>query len=205
MNCPDGHELTLRVVKGERIMKKFLCIILAITMMVSFSACGKETPEKAANNALKAVKSLNISKMEKYFGEIEVEEMNLDDISVDEIKLVKKFLSKTSWEILDSVEEGDTATVTVKITAVDPSPIFTEVVAGMLGDSLYSFLGGDKSEEELEKKALGIVDEMLSAKDVQMKTDTVELDMTLTESGWKINLKTSLIGSFVGSLEDLLS
>lgn len=174
-------------------------------MMVSFSACGKETPEKAANNALKAVKSLNISKMEKYFGEIEVEEMNLDDISVDEIKLVKKFLSKTSWEILDSVEEGDTATVTVKITAVDPSPIFTEVVAGMLGDSLYSFLGGDKSEEELEKKALGIVDEMLSAKDVQMKTDTVELDMTLTESGWKINLKTSLIGSFVGSLEDLLS
>ena len=187
-------------------MKKLLCIILAIAMMVCFTACGKETPEKAADNALKAVKSLNIVKMEKYFDEALVDDMDLDDVSVEELKIVKKFLSKTSWEILGSVVDGDDATVTVEITTIDPSPIFTEVVAQMLGDSLSSLLGSSKDdEEEMKKKALDIIDEMISSKDVQMKTDTIELDMTLTEMGWKIEVKASVIGSFVGSLEDLLS
>ena len=185
-------------------MKKILCVILAVVMMVSFTACGKESPEKAADNALKAVKTLNIKGMEKYFGEVSVEDMDLDDISAEELKIAKKFFSKISWEILGSVEDESTATVTVEITAVDPSPIFTEVVADMLGDSLSSLLGSDKDEEAIKKKALETIDKMISAKDVQMKTDTIELDMTLTEKGWKIDAKASLIGSFAGSLEDLL-
>lgn len=186
-------------------MKKFLCILLAIVMMVSFTACGKETPEKAADNALKAVKNLNPVGIAKYFGDDMAEDIDIDEFSADDIEVVKKFLNKMSWEILGSVEDESTATVTVEITAVDPSPIFTEVVADMLGDSLSSLLGSDKDEEAIKKKALETIDKMISAKDVQMKTDTIELDMTRTEKGWKIDAKASLIGSFAGSLEDLLS
>lgn len=186
-------------------MKKILCVILAVLMAFSFTACGKESPEKAADNALKAVKKLNPVGIAKYFGDDAVDEIDFDDISAEELKIVKKFFSKTSWEILGSVEDGDTATVTVEITCVDPSPIFTEVVAQMLGDSLSSLLGSDTDEEAMKKKALEIIDEMLSAKDVEMTASTVELDMTKNGESWKIDLKTSLIGSFTGGLEDLLS
>ncbi len=181
-------------------MKKFLCIILAIVMMVSFTACGKETPEKAADNALKAVKSLNIKGMEKYFGEVSVDDMDLDEISTEEIKIVKKFLSKMSWEILGSVEDENVATVTVRLTTVDLAPIVKEIAGELLGDAFSSLFGGEIDEDELEKKAFKIFEEKLSEKGVQMTTNDIELDMTLTDKGWKIELKESFFGSV---LEDL--
>ena len=185
-------------------MKKLLCIILAIVMMISFTACGKETPEKAADNALKAVKTLNIKGMEKYFGEVDVDDMDLDDFSAKEMKLVKKLLSKMSWEIIDSVEEETKATVTVDITSVDLAPIVKEIAGELMGDAFSSLFGDKTSEEEMEEKALKIFEEKLSEKDIKMTTATVELDMTLTETGWKIDVSSSLFGSFMGGLEDLL-
>ncbi len=182
-------------------MKKFLCIILAIAMMVSFTACGKETPEKAADNALKAVKSLNIKGMEKYFGEVEVDDMDFDDISAEEIKVVKKYLSKMSWKILGSVEDEYAATVTVRLTTVDLAPIVKEIAGELLGDAFSSLFGDGMSEEEMEKKALKMFEEMLSEKDVQLTTDDIELDMTLTDKGWKIELKESFFGSVLGDLD----
>ncbi len=186
-------------------MKKLICIILAIVMTVSFAACGKESPEKAADNALKAVKNLNPVGIAKYFGDDTVDDMDIDEISAEELKVLKKFLSKTSWEILGSVVDGDDATVTVKITAIDPSPIFQEVIEELRDDVLSSFLGSAPDEEEMKKEALEVIDEMISEKDVQMKTNTVELDMTLTEKGWKMDVDASILGSFAGSLGDLLS
>lgn len=182
-------------------MKKFLCILLAIVMMVSFTACGKETPEKAADNALKAVKSLNIKGMEKYFGEVEVDDMDFDDLSVEELKVVKKFLNKMSWEILGSVEDGNTATVTVRLTTVDLVPIIKEVAGELMGDAFSSILGGQIDEDEMEQKAFKMIDEMLSEKDVKLATNDVELDMTLTEKGWKIELNESFFGSVLGDLD----
>ena len=185
-------------------MKKILCVILAIVLAVSFTACGKETPEKAANNALKAVKNLNPVGIAKYFGDDTVEDMDIDDISSDEIKILKKFLSKTSWEILGSVEDGESATVTVRITTIDLAPIVKELAGELLGDAFSSLFGEQMTEEEMEQKALKLFEEKLSEKDLAMTTTDVELDMTLTENGWKIDAKASAIGSFFGDFEDLL-
>ncbi len=183
-------------------MKKFLCIILAIVMMVSFTACGKESPEKAADNALKAVKSLNIKGMEKYFGEVDVDDMDLDEISAEEMKVTKKFLSKMSWEILGSVEDETTATVTVRLTTVDLAPIVKEIAGELMGDAFSSLFGDGMSEEEMEQKALKIFEEKLAEKDIQMTTNDVELDMILTEKGWKIELEDSIFGDFTGMFDE---
>lgn len=186
-------------------MKKLLCIILAIVMTVSFAACGKESPEKAADNALKAVKNLNPVGIAKYFGDDTVDDMDIDEISAEELKVLKKFLSKTSWEILGSVEDGDDATVTVRITSIDLAPIVKELMGELLGDAFSSLFGEQMTEEEMEEKALNFFEEKLAEKDIAMTTNDVELDMTLTEKGWKIDADASILGSFAGSLEDLLS
>ncbi len=183
-------------------MKKILCVILAVVMMVSFTACGKESAEKAADNALKAVKTLNIKGMEKYFGEVSVDDMDLDDISAEELKIAKKFFSKMSWEILGSVEDEYVATVTVRLTTVDLAPIVKEIAGELMGDALSSLFGDKMSEEEMEQKTLKIFEEKLSEKNVQMATNDVELDMTLTEDGWKIEMENIFS---VGSLEDLFN
>ena len=184
-------------------MKKLLCIILAIVMMVSFTACGKETPEKATNNALKAVKSLNIKGMEKYFGEIpvDVDELDFGEITADQLKVVKKFLSKMSWEILGSVEDENTATVTVRLTTVNLVPIATEVAGELMGDAFSALLGGTMTEEELYEKAFKLIEEKLSEKDLQMVDNEFELDMSLTDDGWKIEVKESFINTIIGDLD----
>lgn len=182
-------------------MKKFFCILLAIVMMVSFTACGKETPEKAADNALKAVKNLNPVGIAKYFGDDMVEDIDIDEISADDIEVVKKFLNKTSWEILGSVEDESTATVTVRLTTVDLVPIVKKIAGELMGDAFSSIFGGEIDEEEMQKKAVKLFDEMLSEKEVAMATNDVELDMTLTEKGWKIELNESFFGSVLGDLD----
>ena len=76
--------------------------------------------------------------------------------------------------------------------------------AAIRDDFLSSLLGSEADEDAIKKKALETIDEMLSAKEIEMVTNTIELDMTKNGESWKIDLKTSLIGSFMGSLEDFL-
>lgn len=181
-------------------MKKLLCIILAIVMVFSFAACGKESPEKAADNALKALKTLNIVKMEKYFGELDADEFDLDEISEEEIKLVKNFLSRMSWEILDSVEDEISATVTVRLTTVDLAPIMQELIAELMGDALSSFLGGQMSEEEMKEKALKFLAEKLSEEELEMTTNDIELELLATEKGWMVDTD-SIFDGFLGDFD----
>ena len=176
-------------------MKKFLCIILAIVLAVSFTACGKESPEKAANNALKAIKTLNISGIEKYFGELHLENYDIDEMSVEGIKVLKKITSKMSWEILETVEEEDSAVVSVRLTTVDVTPIITEIAAEFLGDALSSLLGDEMTEEEVKQKTIEIVEEELSEGDIKMMTNDIDLKLTRTEDGWKVEFDIlSMIG-----------
>ena len=169
-------------------MKKLLCIILAIVLAVSFTACGKESPEKAADNALKAIKNFNPVGIAKYFGDDYLDDYDIDDISADEMKVFKKLTSKMSWEILGSVVDGDSAVVTVKLTSVDLSPIITEVSAELLGDAFSSLLGDKMSEEEMEQKALEIVEQELSKKDIAMTTNNIDLKLTRNENSWKVEI-----------------
>ena len=167
-------------------MKKILCVILAVAMMVSFTACGKESPEKAANNALKAIKTLNVMGIEKYFGELYLENYDIDEMSVEGIKILKKITSKMSWEILETVEEEDSAVVSVRLTTVDVTPIITEIAAEFLGDALSSLLGDEMTEEEIKQKTIEIVKEELSEGDIEMMTNDIDLKLTRTEDGWKV-------------------
>jgi len=101
--------------------------------------------------------------------------------------------------------DGDDATVTVRITSIDLAPIVKELMGELLGDAFSSLFGEQMTEEEMEEKALKFFEEKLAEKDIAMTTNDVELDMTLTEKGWKIDADASILGSFAGSLEDLLS
>ena len=175
-------------------MKKLITLFLMILLV--FTACDsttdRETPEQAVHNAVKAIKELDKTTVDKYFNYVDMFENN-DSTSNEELKLV---VENIRYNILSSNINGNNAVINAEITNIDFVAVMQKYVADAFS---VAFSGGDTSDEKMSDLLVSTIKEY---KDKTV-TKTVEIMLTKGENGWNIDLSNDLKNALLGGLTNL--
>ena len=92
------------------------------------------------------------------------------------------------------------------LTNLDMAPILGQFLQTALGDALGSaFLSQDQqpTQEELLQQYLQTLTDLLNQEDLDTKTTTVDVSLTLVDGQWKITLDEALLDALSGGLLSL--
>ncbi len=195
-------------------MKKVLSSILALAMMLSLVACGKQaTPESIIDETLKSIQSLDRdSILELYNLEEDVDGL-LADEDVDQVmEIMELLLSKMTYTMGESTvdEENGTAVVSVTITNTDMSDVIERFMNAALEYGLkYAFLPADQqpSDEEVNEALYAKLKELLASPDNKTVTITVDVPMALEDGEWvvtdEILFSDAVYGGLLTAIEEM--
>lgn len=196
-------------------VKKLTGFILSILMLVSLSACGGQSPDKAVSEYLDALKTYDAETLKNYEDVLDSVDKNLssfldekdkDKVDKESQEIAKKILSNLSYEIVSTKDNRDTATVKVKITNKDfgsgMKTFFTDMFA-------YALSHLDASEDEMnkyvEKKLNTMIDD--AVKSSTTVTNEVTVTLNKKDDKWVIKqndkLSNAILGNLLDSLNDL--
>ncbi len=176
-------------------MKKIFAVILALTMLVSFTACGgEENAKKALDNALTAIKNFDQEGMEKYILGGKIDDSTLQATGAEEAKAI---FSTFSWKITSCEEEGDKASASVDLTCVSLAGIMLDLSEEMMEKTM----DGTLSLEDTDEYVANRMGEMI--KDPKAKTNTQNVEFTLekVDGQWKLTNPETVTTVMVAGLE----
>lgn len=185
-------------------MKKVVSMILcAVLMLGVFAGCGAQKPEDVIKSEFKAISSLKDDEYTKVLGD----SLGQSGLGTDnEEKLVEALLKNLSCETGKSTVNGDTATVSCKITNVN----FGEAIQQGYQDALANAIAnmGTLSEDELTQQTSDIlVDALVNADTSNKITLDVNIELKKVSGKWEIQesdeLTNAIVGDMINAMQEL--
>lgn len=180
-------------------MKKFLSLVVAVALCLTFTACGKtESPGQAVDKYLKDSKSQAVSSIEDFekgdAAEI-VDELgldddmlkSLDDSSKEEMLGVIKKVCDFDYEITkeEITKENESAVVTVNITSYNLGEQFSKSISNLMNDAMSWAMSG-KSEEEVTNEIIKTMFEDLNKAEKNYKKE-VKFKLDYKDDKWIVD------------------
>ncbi|MEE3361963.1 MAG: hypothetical protein VZQ84_00225 [Anaerovoracaceae bacterium] len=105
----------------KKALKSLLVAMLAVTVMLAFTACGEEeAAEKAVNSTMEALQEATLDEDSDAAKTLKKEIGSLNMPGLDEDAFVKALFGNMKYEITDTEKkDSDTVEVTMKVTNVD--------------------------------------------------------------------------------------
>ena len=176
-------------------MKKILAIILALTMILSFTACGgEENAKKAVDKALTAIKNFDQEGMERYLLNGKIDESTLQATGAEEAKAI---FSTFSWKITSCEEEGEKATASVDLTCVSLAGIMVDLSAEMMEKAMDGTLSLEDSNEYVATR----MGEMIKDPKAKTNTQNVEFVLEKVDGQWKLTNPEVVTTVMIAGLE----
>lgn len=199
-----------------------LALLLGLSLLLGLAACGARTSaQETTEKGLAALRDWNVLALPQYwntdslsledlesFGQVSQDLESLGLSLEDVAGLAQPMTRHLSWQVISAQEDAaaGTATVTVELTNLDMAPILGQFLQTALGDALGSaFLSQDQqpTQEELLQQYLQTLTDLLNQEDLDTKTITVDVSLTLVEGQWKITLDEALLDALSGGLLSL--
>ena len=199
-------------------MKKLMCMVLAIALMVPLAGCSRASAESVVENAIQAFQSADVDAIRQSWGNTDL--ASSEDSAEEDAytqQLLELIASGLTYQITDSTEDAKagTATVTVEFTSIDMNAVFSEWMGELVSQALgYAFLPADQqpSEEELSELSIEIFCDVAENHTDDKVTNTVDIPLSLVENEWKIDQSDEIIDAMTGgmittftSLDDILN
>ncbi len=177
--------------KGVLIMKRVICAVAALVMVLALAACGGGNgPKDTVKAFCEGLKAYDMKKVSACMaGDVKADEMDLSNSGLPESisKQIKQWASKLSYKIGDVREEGGKAYVDVTFSYTDASAVFGAAIKDYFAKAMAAAMSGQMDQEAMSK----LFQECLetAAKENQTATGTASVTLELTEmtSGWKIS------------------
>lgn len=189
-------------------MKKFMCMVLTVVLVVSLAGCSgsRASAELVVEDAIQAFQSADVDAIREYWGNTDL--ASSEDSAEDDAytqQLLKPIASSLTYQITDSTEDAKagTAAVTVEFTNIDMSTVFSEWMGEIFSQALgYAFLPADQqpSEEELSELSIETFCEVVENHADDKVTNTVDIPLSLVENEWKIDTSDDVIDAMTGGL-----
>ncbi|MHB8074011.1 DUF5105 domain-containing protein [Desulfosporosinus fructosivorans] len=182
-------------------MRKLFLIMVFI--MVILGGCGTkaETPEQSVTKALTAIKNLDNEAAQIYFANEDLFDGKLENEALKNDETAKLVVEKLSFKTLSSSIKENTATVKTEITNIDVGSIFGEYVKQAMSIAFSNAFSGNKlSDEDVKQQADKMFSDLLKKEDNKTITSTVDIQLTKSDTGWKINMDDSLSDAILGGL-----
>lgn len=199
-----------------------LALLLGLSLLLGLAACGARTSaQETTEKGLEALRDWNVLALPQYWNTDGLSLEDLDALSQvnqdleslglsleDVAGLAGPMTRHLSWQVISAQEDAaaGTATVTVDLTNLDMAPILGQFLQTALGDALGSaFLSQDQqpTQEELLQQYLQTLTDLLNQEDLDTKTTTVDVSLTLVDGQWKITLDEALLDALTGGLLSL--
>lgn len=199
-----------------------LALLLGLFLLLGLAACGARTSaQETTEKGLEALRDWNVLALPQYwntdglsledlesFGQVSQDLESLGLSLEDVAGLAGPMTRHLSWQVISAQEDAaaGTATVTVELTNLDMAPILGQFLQTALGDALGSaFLSQDQqpTQEELLQQYLQTLTDLLNQEDLDTKTTTVDVSLTLVDGQWKITLDEALLDALSGGLLSL--
>lgn len=187
-------------------MRKFLCYLLSLALLLSLAACGnrRESAQSVVEAAIKSVQAAEMDTIaQNWGGELSTDlGAETGDESQEMLAAIAKNLT---YSIVSSKEDAGagTATVTVEFTNTNMQEVFAEYLSQMLSVAFeYAFLPEDEqpTEEEMNEMYLDTFMEVMEEKAGETVTSTVDIPLELVDDTWKISAGEDVIDAMFGGL-----
>ena len=187
-------------------MKKLMCMVLAIALMVPLAGCSRASAESVVEDAIQAFQSADVDAIRQSWGNTDL--ASSEDSAEDDAytqQLLEPIASGLTYQITDSTEDAKagTATVTVEFTSIDMSAVFSEWMGELVSQALgYAFLPADQqpSEEELSELSIEIFCDVVENHTDDKVTNTVDIPLSLVENEWKIDTSDEVLDAMTGGM-----
>lgn len=186
-------------------MKKIIALLLSLTMILSLTACTdkNESAKAAVDKALVAIVQLDVITLSKYIDIDKLQEqqvltdldLDIADISKEELNKAKLILKNFDYEILDSNEQVDSALVKVKLTNQDMRKLFLQYI-----QYAFEIVLSESDDEIIDQKLDAKFVELLDADDAELVSSVIELSLNKVEGQWKIDINESVLDAILGGL-----
>ena len=176
-----------------------IIVILALILIISVLLFIPNTPRKAVDGMLSALKQGDFNKVYEYVDYQELlENAELDSQNAENQDKEKLLFEKLEWKINKINENGDNATVEIEITNKD----FNVIITNYMQKVLKSAFGGENiSNEELENYLY----ELLADDQVQTATNIKTIELTKQEGKWKVTANSDLTSALLPGFEDAVN
>lgn len=177
--------------KGGKKVRKILSLLLAVTMVISLTACGQK-PEKAVDEFLKNCQK---GKLPSYYQTYDQDEQSEE--------LIKLILSKMTYKIEDTNQISDNeAQVTVKITSIDMRTAMIDIISEYMNWSMNQILSGNYyAQEQNDNKLMELFNNAIENNKDKTVTFTINVKVIKNSSGkWEVNVEDTLVDALTGGL-----
>ncbi len=189
-------------------MKKIISTLLMIVLMLSLTACGGgESAEKATINTIEAIKTVDKETLSKYMDYNELVNINDADNEEDSqdnedgTEYIGNIFKNMKYKITSSKENGDTAVVSVEITNVDMSNVFTLYIQEAMSLALsQAFSEEGQTDEDMDAQMTQLLIDIIEENKATTVTNNVDINLTKVDKQWKVNVDENLQNALMGNL-----
>lgn len=197
--------------------RTLLALLVGLSLLLSLAACGSEraSAQEVTEQGLAALRDLDVLALPQYWN---TDGLNLDDLgdltqageevdlsAEDTAALAQAMTRHLSWQVISAQEDpgAGTASVTVSLTNLDMAPVVGQFLQEAFSDALSSALQADgqqPTEEEMTQQYLQTLTDLLNQEDLDTRTTTVEVPLTLVDGQWKITPDEAVADALLGGL-----
>lgn len=175
----------------DKVVHRIASVVLIVLLLLTLTACNKETPEESMSNVLEALKVFDIETMDKY--------SELADISNITSEKTKKLFENLSYSILSTEENDASVKVTVEITNVDMNLVSTDYLVEVMSYGFGTI--SQFTEEELTDKLSTLLVGLIDKNKENKTTRTVTIELVEVDGKWQIaQLNNEVINALTGGV-----
>ena len=177
--------------KGVLIMKRVICAVVALVMVLALAACGGGNgPKDTVKTFCEGLKAYDMKKVSACMsGDVKADDMDLSNSGMPESisKMFKEWASKLSYKIGSVREEGGKAYVDVTFSYTDASAVFGAAIKDFFAKAMAAAMSGQMDQEAMSKLLQECLETAVKENQTAAGTASVTLELTEMTSGWKIS------------------
>ena len=209
-------------------MKKTKLLPVILTFALLFTGCGTAKPASVVESAIKCLQENKLEEAREYFAkgdtdETEAVEKVTDGTEEDTEDAVgnaflgvmndfaKEHAKDITYEIKDTKEDGDEATVTVNVTYKDAGAVTKLAYQDLIKQSVSSALttslagaGGDIDESDISAMFIKSFENAQDSAAFVDKSEELKISCKKIDGKWKISDSTDLLNVYYGNILNTL-
>lgn len=206
--------------------KKLLPVILIFALL--FTGCGTVKPASVVESAIKCLQENKLDEAREYFAKEDTDEKEAvekvtggtEEDTEDAVgnaflgvmnDFAKEHAKDITYEIKDTKEDGDEATVTVNVTYKDAGAVAKLAYQDLIKQSVSSALtpslagaGGDIDESDISAMFIKSFENAQDSAAFVDKSDELKISCKKVDGKWKISNSTDLLNVYYGNILNTL-
>ena len=209
-------------------MKKTKLLPVILTFALLFTGCGTVKPASVVESAIKCLQENKLEEAREYFAKEDTDETEAVEKVTDGTEedtedavgnaflgvmndFAKEHAKDITYEIKDTKEDGDEATVTVNVTYKDAGAVTKLAYQDLIKQSVSSALttslagaGGDIDESDISAMFIKSFENAQDSAAFVDKSEELKISCKKIDGKWKISDSTDLLNVYYGNILNTL-